>query len=339
MSARFGLLVSSNCPPYETEYVNSKFTFQRSNTLADMAGFYRAFGLETSPIRNGTTTSCSNWNSWLIWSAWNGRRLKSARHVARAPADLPRCPAAIPGEHLAWWAPAFAHLLTRQNPGGFYEAAGTFLAALIPAERSLLGVPVPTLARSETDFHRSTRRMRRMCTGDLIRLNRTGEARKMQTQMLPAQSFNRPPPPHSHAWLPSTFPPAEFPMPVGEAKITPKVCWAISDAHVKHRRPDRAVSLLDYEIILDLTREGFLVWPGRMGENLTVVGVDVQHMSPGHGIDDRRCRPPARIAAKALLRSGCDRSAIERRRRGPLRLHGLGRSWGIRQARRRSASA
>jgi len=51
--------------------------------------------------------------------------------------------------------------------------------------------------------------------------------------------------------------------------------------HEKHRRPDRAVSLLDYEIILQLAHEGFRVWPGRMGENLTVLGLDVQHLQPG----------------------------------------------------------
>lgn len=52
-------------------------------------------------------------------------------------------------------------------------------------------------------------------------------------------------------------------------------------AHEKHRRLDRAVSLLDYEMLLEFADEGYSVWPGRMGENLTVVGLNVQQLSLG----------------------------------------------------------
>jgi MOSC domain-containing protein YiiM len=51
--------------------------------------------------------------------------------------------------------------------------------------------------------------------------------------------------------------------------------------HAKHVRPDRAISLWDHEILLQLVKEGFQLSPGAAGENLTVVGLGVQQMAPG----------------------------------------------------------
>ncbi|MFQ5894329.1 MAG: molecular chaperone [Nitrospinota bacterium] len=43
----FGHTISTECPPYETQY-GSAHVFQQAQNLADIAGFYRAFGLEVS---------------------------------------------------------------------------------------------------------------------------------------------------------------------------------------------------------------------------------------------------------------------------------------------------
>lgn len=139
----FGLLVSSNCPPYETEYIHSKFAFQRSNGLADISGFYNAFGLTTSdrhPERPDHIVLELEFMAILLGlerQAFHGAA-KQRRNRQRICRDAQ---SRFLQQHLAWWVPAFATLLAKQNSRGFYEAAGVFLTALIPAERAMLRLP------------------------------------------------------------------------------------------------------------------------------------------------------------------------------------------------------
>jgi MOSC domain-containing protein YiiM len=65
------------------------------------------------------------------------------------------------------------------------------------------------------------------------------------------------------------------------AQITAKGLAGDEHAHEKHNRPERAVSLFDWEILTQLRSEGFLLYPGAIGENLTVAGVHVQRLPPG----------------------------------------------------------
>lgn len=139
----FGLLVSSNCPPYETEYIHSKFAFQRSHGLADLSGFYHAFGLSISdqrPERPDHITLELEFMATLLGlerqAASDEPALRSERlQVCRqAQSQFLR-------QHLAWWIPAFAKLLEAQSMPAFYTSAGAFLTAFIPAERAILGLP------------------------------------------------------------------------------------------------------------------------------------------------------------------------------------------------------
>lgn len=143
--ANFGLLGGSKCPPYETEYVPSRLTFQRSNMLADIAGFYHSFGLRPSsshPDRPDHVAIECEFLAALIQLQW--RASQTAEFEAQSQAEI--CRQALRRfleEHAAWWLPAFAKLLARQDPGGFYEAVAEFLAALVAAERALAGVAPP----------------------------------------------------------------------------------------------------------------------------------------------------------------------------------------------------
>jgi MOSC domain-containing protein YiiM len=70
-------------------------------------------------------------------------------------------------------------------------------------------------------------------------------------------------------------------LPIEQGEVTPQGIIGDVHAHAKHNRPDRAISLLDIEIMHELVREGFPLLPGTAGENLTIEGLNVQQMDQG----------------------------------------------------------
>ena len=69
--------------------------------------------------------------------------------------------------------------------------------------------------------------------------------------------------------------------PVDGAEVTVDGLAGDGRDHAKHRRPDRAVSIQDIELLEDLKAEGYAIDTGTIGENLTVRGLNVQQLKPG----------------------------------------------------------
>jgi DMSO reductase family type II enzyme chaperone len=144
----FGLMMSKKHPPYESEYCPQTFSVYRAQVIADVAGFYRAFGLEPSrdtPERHDHVALELEFMAWLIMKE------RHARHAHPEPKALENAQVCAEAarrffrQHVAWWMPAFAHALRRhQGTAQFYRSLADVLAAFIHAERALTDTAAPT---------------------------------------------------------------------------------------------------------------------------------------------------------------------------------------------------
>ncbi|MFG0328828.1 MAG: molecular chaperone [Phycisphaerales bacterium] len=107
----FGLVMSKECPPNETEYCHWKDPTYRANQLADIAGFYSAFGVEPSqddPERPDHISLELEFVGFL-----NARLAAHEREQdERLQTDQDALRAFL-RDHVAWWVPTFGQLLER----------------------------------------------------------------------------------------------------------------------------------------------------------------------------------------------------------------------------------
>lgn len=129
----FTLSYSEDCPLYETAF-SSRHIFQQTQHQADIAGFYRAFGVDPNAERpDHIAVELEFLYLLAVKEAW-ARDGDEPDHVAvcrQAQRTFLR-------DHLARWAPVIAGRVAIAGRGTAYEAAARLLLAFVEREERYL---------------------------------------------------------------------------------------------------------------------------------------------------------------------------------------------------------
>ncbi len=141
--AILGHTARSECPPYELEYAR-RDVFQQAHALADIAAFYRAFGLEVHERGERHDHFTAQWEflSLCAWKEANVDELLDADppEISRAREACRDAQRAFLKDHAARWMPAFFARLRKADADGFYGRAADLAEALLSAWCEEFGV-------------------------------------------------------------------------------------------------------------------------------------------------------------------------------------------------------
>jgi TorA maturation chaperone TorD len=134
----FGPTPRSGVTPYESEWIGAPGELSQFHRIADVSGFYRAFGLDLAATCDERHDHLSVELAFL-----NVLAVKEAYALARGLDDMAQtCRSATRrflAEHLGRWAPACCARLVRADPTGFHGLAARFLAELVRLEGERVG--------------------------------------------------------------------------------------------------------------------------------------------------------------------------------------------------------
>ncbi|HJZ12134.1 MAG TPA: molecular chaperone TorD family protein [Acidobacteriota bacterium] len=119
----FGHTLSKDTAPYELEFLKNKETFSLTQTLADIQGFYRAFGLEVGQEERGDYVATeAEFMSFLIFKeklAVEKGKAENADICREAQRDFLK-------EHLSGWAFIWLENVLSHPAAQFYRATAHF---------------------------------------------------------------------------------------------------------------------------------------------------------------------------------------------------------------------
>ena len=134
----FSPSAGANCPPYETEYTGAH-VFMRAQQLADIAGFYRAFGLQLAAgFRERPDHIAAELEFMHVLA------LKEARALARGEEEnaetCRRAQASFVGDHLGRWLAPYAERLASLSEASFYARVASLSSDFVARDAESLGV-------------------------------------------------------------------------------------------------------------------------------------------------------------------------------------------------------
>ena len=136
----FGHAVRGACPPYEMEYGQGEIV-QQAPLLADITGFYAAFGLELPPAvherADHVSVECEFMSVLATKEAW-------ARDsgISEAVEVIHDAQARFLEDHLGRWLPALSRRMEEADPDGFYGELARYAASFIEEECTRFGIDV-----------------------------------------------------------------------------------------------------------------------------------------------------------------------------------------------------
>ena len=128
----FGHTLSKQIAPYALEHLKNSDVFFRTQKLADLNGFYKAFGMEVESIERADYISTqTEFLSFLLLKELVAERddFKEEMKVCRDAFQK------FQKDHFLDWTGMFAENLAEKVDGKFYPVAGRFLSNIIELEK------------------------------------------------------------------------------------------------------------------------------------------------------------------------------------------------------------